>query len=266
MFEEGALAVGATVVPAGVGNQDLQAQVAAAVGTTAYTGLPSYLRALIEKADSLGLPFPVRRALVTAEPLPDSLREELVARVPTVLQAYGTAEAGLLGYETSPGSGLAVPDGVLIQICDADTGAPYLDDSIGQVVVTLLRPEQPLVRFGTGDLSAWTLGADGSLRLAGVLGRIGEAVKVRGMFLHPRQAREALADEPGVAAFRFVVGRENHRDVLRCEVVPATGIDPLTLPDRVRDVVRARLRLATEAVCVAALDGGSLIDDQRDWS
>jgi phenylacetate-CoA ligase len=105
-----------------------------------------------------------------------------------VHQAYGTAETGLLGYETAPGSGLALPTGVLVQVCDTDTGRPHLDDSPGQVVVTLLRPGQPLVRFGTGDLSAWILGRDGSLRLAGVLGRTGEAVKVRGLFLHPRQA------------------------------------------------------------------------------
>lgn len=265
MFEEGALAVGATVIPAGVGNQDLQVQVAAAVGATAYTGLPSYLRALAEKATALDLPFPIRRALVTAEPLPDSLRGWLSSRVETVHQAYGTAEAGLLGYETSPGSGLAVPGGLLVQVCDAATGRPYADDSVGQVVVTLLRPDQPLVRFGTGDLSAWTLGPDGSLRLSGVLGRIGEAVKVRGMFLHPRQATEALAQEPGVAAYRFVIERDDYRDVLRCEVVPAAGADE-RLPDRVRDAIRSRLRLSADVVCVPSIGDGPTVDDRRDWS
>lgn len=266
MFEEAALALGATVIPAGVGNQDLQVQTAAAVGATAYTGLPSYLRALVEKAAALGLPFPVRRALVTAEPLPDSLRDWLTPHVPTVLQAYGTAEAGLLGYETAPGSGLALPAGVLVQVCDAETGRPYLDDSPGQIVVTLLRPEQPLVRFGTGDLSAWRLGPDGSLRLAGVLGRTGEAVKVRGLFLHPRQAAQALADAPGVEAYRFVIDRDDHhRDRLRCEVVPAAGADE-GLPDRVREVIRARLRLSAEVVQVSSVGDGPLLDDRRDWS
>ncbi|MGC5020242.1 phenylacetate--CoA ligase family protein [Micromonospora sp. DT47] len=265
MFEEAALALGATVIPAGVGNQDIQVQVAAAVGATAFTGLPSYLRALVEKAAALDLPFPVRRALVTAEPLPDSLRQWLSAHVETVHQAYGTAETGLLGYETAPGSGLALPAGALVQICDAATGRPYLNDSIGQVVVTLLRPDQPLVRFGTGDLSAWMLGADGSLRLAGVLGRIGEAVKVRGMFLHPRQAADALAHEPGVRAYRFVVERAAHRDLLRCEVVPAAGADE-RLADRVREAIRSRLRLSADVVCVASLAEGPTLDDRRDWS
>ena len=265
MFEEAALALGATVIPAGVGNQDLQVQVAAAVGVTAYTGLPSYLRALLEKAAEIGLPFPVRRALVTAEPLPDSLRAWLSSRVEIVHQAYGTAETGLLGYETSPGSGLAVSAGVLVQVCDAATGKPYAGDSVGQVVITLLRPDQPLVRFGTGDLSAWTLGPDGSLRLAGVLGRIGEAVKVRGMFLHPRQATEALAHEPGVAAYRFVIERDDYRDLLRCEVVPAAGADE-RLPDRVRDAIRSRLRLSADVVCVPSLGDGPTLDDRRDRS
>jgi phenylacetate-CoA ligase len=264
MFEEGALALGAAVIPAGVGNQELQIQTAVRVGASAYTGLPSYPKALIEKAAALGEPLAIRRALVTAEPLPDSLRDWLASYVDIVHQAYGTAETGLLGYETAPNSGLALPGGVLVQICDPATGAPLLDDSVGQVVVTLLRPEQPLVRFGTGDLSAWRLGADSSLRLAGVLGRIGEAVKVRGMFLHPRQAAQALAAEPGVAAYRFVIDRVEHRDTLRCELVPAPGADP-GLADRVQETIRSRLRLAADVIYVPALDDGPVFDDRRVW-
>ena len=265
MFEEAALAVGATVVPAGVGNMELQVQVAAAVQASGYVGLPSYLKALVDTAEALDLRFPVRRALVTAEPLPDSLRSWLTEHVPTVHQAYGTAEAGLLGYETRPGSGLALPAGVLIQICDLGTGQPHFDDTVGQVVVTLLRPDQPLVRFGTGDLSAWTLGADGSLRLAGVLGRVGEAVKVRGVFLHPRQAAAALAGEPGVTAHRFVIDRTDHRDDLRCEIVAAPDSDP-HLSQRVHDLIRAHLRLAADVVRVPTLPDGPTVHDQRDWS
>jgi phenylacetate-CoA ligase len=264
MFEEGALALGATVIPAGVGNQELQIQTAVRVGASAYTGLPSYLKALLERAAALGEPLMIRRALVTAEPLPDSLRDWLTAYVDTVHQAYGTAETGLLGYETAPNSGLALPNGVLVQICDPATGAPVDDDSIGQVVVTLLRPEQPLVRFGTGDLSAWRLGADSSLRLAGVVGRIGEAVKVRGMFLHPRQAAQALATEPGIAAYRFVIDRIEHRDTLRCELVPAPDADA-DLADRIREKIRSQLRLAADVVCVPALDEGPVLDDRRVW-
>ena len=265
MLEEGCLAAGATVIPAGVGNQELQVQVAAELAATAYVGLPSYLKALIEKAHERGLPWTIRRALVTAEPLPDSLRGALMAHVPVVLQAYGTAEAGLVGYETAPGSGLAVPDDVLVEICDLDTGAPRFDGTVGQVVVTLFEPAQPVVRFGTGDLSAWIAAADGSLRLAGVLGRLGEAVKVRGLFLHPRQAAAALASVAGLARYRFVVARVEHQDALRCEVIPAPGADPVALAAQVRDQIRAQLRLGAEVACVAELPDGPAIVDQRDW-
>jgi phenylacetate-CoA ligase len=265
MLEEGCLALGATVIPAGVGNQDLQVQVAAEVGATAYVGLPSYLKALVERAAERGLPWTIRRASVTAEPLPDSLRGWLEAHVPVVLMSYGTAEAGLLGFETAARSGLKVPADVLVEVCDLDSGAPRADDGVGQVVVTLLRAEQPLVRFGTGDLSAWIAGADGTLRLAGVLGRMGEAVKVRGLFLHPRQAAAALAGVPGLTRYRFVVGRVEHQDTLRCEVVVAPGADEAALTAALRERIRGWLRLGADVVAVAELPEGPTIVDGRDW-
>jgi phenylacetate-CoA ligase len=265
MFDEACLAADAIVIPAGIGNQDLQIQVAAEVGATGYVGLPSYLKALIEKAAERGFAWTIRRALVTAEPLPDSLRAWLAPHVPVALMAYGTAEAGMLGYETAPGSGLKVPEGVLVQICDLDSGAPRTDEEVGQVVVTLLRPELPLIRFGTGDLSAWRLGPDGEPRLAGVLGRLGEAVKVRGLFLHPRQAAAALENVPGLAGYRFVVGRVSHQDTLRCEVVAAAGVDAGDLAGVVRDRIRAGLRFAADVVCVPALPEGPTLVDERDW-
>ena len=265
MFEDGCLALGATVIPAGVGNQDLQIQVAAEVGATAYVGLPSYLKALVEKAAERGVSLPIRRALVTAEPLPDSLRAWLEPHVPVVLMAYGTAEAGLLGYETGPGSGFKLPEGVLVQICDLDSGAARTDDGVGQVVVTLFEPALPLIRFAIGDLSAWRTGADGTLRLAGVLGRLGEAVKVRGLFLHPRQAAAALDRLPGLAAHRFVIGRVSHQDTLRCEIVAAAGADPDALVTAVRERIRAALRFAADVACVPALPEGPALVDERDW-
>ncbi len=266
MFDEAAAAYGATVIPAGVGNKDLQVQVAAVVGATTYTGMPSYLLALIEAAAEAGLPWPVRRAIVTAEPLPDSLRAALSTHVEVVRLAYGTAETGLLGYEDAPASGLKVPAGVLVQICDLDTGQPLADDQPGQAVVTLLRPEYPLTRFGTGDLSAWQVGPGGDLRLAGVLGRVGEAVKVRGMFLHPRQAAQALGTLPGLAGYRFVVARAEHRDTLRCEIVPDAAADATAVTEAVREQVRATLRLSADVVPVSALPDGPAIVDERDWS
>lgn len=270
MFEEGCRAVGATVLPGGIGNQDLQARAIADLGVTAYVGLPSYLKALVDRFDDLELDagrWRLDKALVTAEPLPDSLRSLLEERVATVLMSYGTAEVGLIGYETSPGSGLVPAPGVLVEVCDLDSGDPVAEGE-GQVVVTLMRPEYPLIRFGTGDLSAWTAGADGSARLAGVLGRVGEAVKVKGMFLHPRQAAAVMNGLAGVSAWRFVIDRVDHKDELACEVVlgeaDAARDDVVT---RVRAAVRAGLRFAVEVRTVESLPDGQNggIVDARTW-
>lgn len=265
MFEEGIFEVGAVAAPAGVGNLELQAQAATAIGASGYVGLPSYLKALIEKASEAGLRLSLQRAVVTAEPLPDSLRGWLAEHLPTVLMAYGTAEAGLLGYETAPHSGLRLSGGVLVQICDLDTGLPRADDAVGQVVVTLLRPEYPLARFGTGDLSAWRVGAAGDLRLAGVLGRVGEAVKVRGMFLHPRQAADALRAVKGLTGHRFLVSRADHRDHLRCEITVTAGADQEQVAAAATRAVRDRLRLTAEVTPVASLPDGPSIVDERHW-
>lgn len=269
MFEEGCLAIGARVLPGGIGTQDLQARAIADLGVTAYTGLPSYLKALVDRFDELGLGrdrWRLTRALVTAEPLPDSLRALLEERVPIVRMAYGTAETGLLAYERELGAGLVLADGVLVEICDLDTGAPITEGE-GQVVITLLRPEYPLVRFGTGDVSAWVEGPDGAPRLAGVLGRVGQAVKVRGMFLHPRQAQAAIGGIEGVTAWQLVVDRRDHLDQLRCEVVLADGVDDGAVLDEVRGRIRSGLRFASEVIAVKALPAdASVISDVRDWS
>jgi len=269
MFEEGCLAIGARVLPGGIGTQDLQARAIADLRVTAYTGLPSYLKALVERFDELGLRrdrWRLARALVTAEPLPDSLRSLLEERVPIVRMAYGTAETGLLAYERESGAGLVLADGVLVEVCDLDSGAPITQGE-GQVVITLLRPEYPLVRFGTGDVSAWIEGPDGAPRLAGVLGRVGQAVKVRGMFLHPRQAQAAIAGVEGVAAWQFVVDRRDHLDQLRCEVVLADGADRDGVLDVVRGRIRSGLRFASDVVTVPALPAdATVISDVRDWS
>jgi phenylacetate-CoA ligase len=269
MFEEGALALGARVLPGGIGNQDLQARAVADLGVTAYTGLPSYLKSILDRYDELGLPaqrWRLARALVTAEPLPDSLRALLHERVSTVLMAYGTAETGLIAFETEPGGGLVPAPGIVVQVCDLDTGMPIAEGE-GQVVVSLLRPEYPLVRFGTGDLSAWRLGPDGDPRLVGVLGRVGAAVKVRGMFLHPRQAAAVLASVAGVSRWRFVIDRVDHRDELGCEVVVSELADPASVVAQVTDRVRSGLRFACAVRSVDRLpEDTEPITDRRDWS
>jgi phenylacetate-CoA ligase len=280
MFEEAARLLGCRVVPAGVGNLELSVRAARDVRATAYIGLPSYLKALLERAeetDGQGLRF--RRAVVTAEPLPPSLRSWLEERVPTVRQMYGTAETGNLGYECAETNGLHVPDDALVQVCALEDGRPRFDGGEGQVVVTLFSKEYPLVRLGTGDLSAFAPGGcpcgRPTPRLVGWLGRVGEAVKVRGMFLHPRQVTEVMDRVSGVAAYRFVIDRVDHRDVLRCEVVPgaagdrsgevAEGEDD-ALVSTVRQAVRSGLRFDVDVAVVPTLDGDAPpIIDLRTW-
>ncbi|MGH8828806.1 MAG: phenylacetate--CoA ligase family protein [Jiangellaceae bacterium] len=268
MFDEAARAVGATVIPAGVGAAEVQVQVIADLAVTAYIGLPSYLGALGDRFDTSGLAadrWRISKAFVTAEPLPDSLRAELTTRVPTVLMGYGTAEVGLIGFERSPGGGLGLPPSVYVQICDPETGREVDGDQPGEVVVTLLDGHSPMVRFGTGDVSRWMLGPDGSLRLAGVLGRVGAAVKVRGMFIHPHQAREVIAGLAGrgVKAGRFLVERTHDRDVLTLELVADDGAAQVV--EAAADQTRAVLRVRPDVRLVDELDGDAVLVDARRW-
>lgn len=270
MFDEACRAVGATVVPGGVGAPELQAQVIADLGVTAYIGLPSYLATLMDRFDGLSVDgdrWRVAKALVTAEPLPDTLRSQLMTRVPTVLMAYGTAEAGLIGFETAPGEGLRLPEPGYVQICDPATGRPVETDDLGEVVVSLLHADYPLLRFGTGDVSRWILGPDGDLRLAGVLGRVGAAVKVRGMFVHPHQARQVVGalSDAGASAGRFVVERAGDKDVLRLELVASAGSDQSALVDAATEQTRVTLRVRPEVRLVESLDGDEILVDMRRW-
>lgn len=271
MFDEACRAVGATVVPGGVGATEVQVQLIADVGVTAYVGLPSYLASLVQRYDEAGLAadrWLVSRALVTAEPLPVALREQLTERIATVLMAYGTAEVGLLGYEQEPGDGLSLPDGVFIQVCDPGTGQPVDDETPGEVVATLLHPDYPLLRFGTGDVSRWQVGDDGLLRLAGVLGRVGAAVKVRGMFIHPHQAGEVIGSlhALGAESGRFVVERPADKDVLRLELVCGDGAKAGQLVVAAEQRAHERLRVRPEVRIVKSIDRDSVLTDTREWS
>lgn len=273
MFDTAVVAAGATVLPAGIGSQQLQVQAIMDLGVRGYVGLPSYLKALIDIAAENGATpddFPVSYALVTAEPLPDDLRRELQQWVPNVRMAYGSAEAGLIAYEDGSGSGMVEGSEIDVQVCDISTGHPVTSGE-GEVVVTLARPEAPLIRFGTGDLSAWLTDEHNEpvvddrqrRRLVGILGRTGEAIKVRGMFLHPRQAKAALEGVAGLESFRFIITRENHRDQVRCEYTSAPGAK---LDEVLQERIRTALRFNAEVQQVAELpaDSGVLIDE-RQW-
>jgi phenylacetate-CoA ligase len=272
MLEEGVRALGGVVVPGGVGNLDLQVRACVDLGATAYVGLPSYLKALLDKADELDLGSSLRleRAFVLAEPLPPSLRALLQERVPVVSQGYGTAEGGNLGYECQRKAGFHVPDDALVEVCDLGTGRGLWDGEEGQVVYTLFREQYPLVRIGTGDLSAFVPDpcecGRSTPRIVGWLGRVGEAVKVRGMFLHPRQVQSVMSEMAEVTAYTFIVEREEHRDRLRCELVPAAGADTAAVVEAVKERVRSALRFNADVEAVESLEADApALVDTRTW-
>lgn len=269
MMETGAHAIGCTVFPGGVGNTELQLQAMQALRPDAYAGTPSFLRIALEKADALGIALPsLRKASVGGEAFPPALRDALAARGIVAYQSYGTADLGLIAYETAAREGLVLDEGVLLEIVRPGTGEPVPDGEVGEVVVTTLNPDYPLVRFGTGDLSAILPGACPTGRTAprmrGWLGRADQTAKVRGMFVHPGQVAEVLRRHPEVGRGRLVIEGEmaNDRMTLHAECAGAPEGLQQALAGSLRDVTKLRGEVALQAPGSLANDG-LVIEDRR---
>ena len=245
MMESGAQALGCTVFPGGVGNTELQLQAMTDLRPDAYCGTPSFLRILLEKAAETGVVIPsLKKALVSGEAFPPSLRDWLKERGIEGYQAYATADVGLIAYETAARQGLVVDEGVLVEIVRPGTGDPVPEGEVGEVVVTVLHPEYPLVRFGTGDLSAVLPGpcptGRTNGRIKGWMGRADQTAKVRGMFVHPSQVAEVVRRHARVARARLVVDGEE-------------------VPGTLMDVVRETLAAQPANSVVAFADNSSAI-------
>lgn len=279
LLDEALRALGCTVVPTGVGNTDLQVKIMRDLGVTGYVGTPSFLMTLIQKAEEAGMDFKeeftLQRALFTAEPYPPSLRQTFEGTYGlTTTQAYGTADVGLVAYECREASGLHFSDAVIIEIVDSATGRRLGPGEAGEVVVTTFNRTYPLIRFGTGDLSAYTdepcACGRTSPRLVAIMGRVGDAVKVRGMFVHPNQLRAVAARFPAIAQIQGVVTRPEHRDefTLRVELSdPSTNRDALVkeLSAAVREICRVRADhiVFVEPGTISAEE--RLMVDERRW-
>ncbi len=271
-FENSLTTLGCVVIPGGIGNQEQQLQAMVMFGATGYVGLPSYLKALLDKADELGYELKLEKALVLAEPLPPSLRQELQERgIKRVLQAYGTAECGNLGYECHEIAGWHIPKGRIVQVCDINTGEPLPHGESGEVVATLMNKTYgATIRFGVGDLSSiiaepCACGRPG-LRLAGWQGRVGAATKVRGMFLHPTQLGAMMKRfEDEVAAYQAVITREDHKDQLELQVVLKDGAAGDELEERLQTAARENIKFRLIAKVVENLQGEGTIRDERSW-
>jgi phenylacetate-CoA ligase len=265
MVDEGLEALGCVVVPGGGGQSELQAQVAARLGARGYVGTPSFLATLLAQRHRP----PFRVALVSGEVLADGLRRELGGQGVRVSQAYATADVGLIAYECEAARGLHLSPRVYVEVVDPHTGTPLPAGSAGEVVVTFLSETYPLLRLATGDLSVLEPApcpcGRGSPRLRGVLGRVGEAVKVRGMFVHPNDVRRALEHLPEVARLQLRVTREGHQDRLTARVEPAGAVVD---PGRVAAVLReaVRLRVEVEVLPPRSLPADApLVADERRW-
>jgi len=270
MMETAAHTIGCTVFPAGVGQTELQVQAIADLQPTAYTGTPSFLRILRDKCREAGVLFSIRKALVSGEAFPTAVQRELSAEGVDAYQAYATADIGLIAYETPAREGLVIAEDLIVEIVRPGTNQPVPDGEVGEVVVTTLNPTYPLIRFGTGDLSAILPGRSPcgrtNFRLRGWLGRADQTTKVRGMFVHPAQVQRVIAPFAAVARARLVVTNPDLRDemTLVCEVADAAATTGLAeaLQAAVRE--QTKLRAAVKFVAPGTLpNDGKVIDDQR---
>ena len=265
IFESGARAVGAAVLPAGTGQTELQARAAHDVGVTAYAGTPDYLKIILDKADAMGLPLNISKAAVGGGALFPSLRQEYADRGIACLQCYATADLGNIAYESDAQEGMIVDEGVLVEIVRAGTGDPVAPGEVGEVVVTTLNPDYPLIRFATGDMSAVLEGESPcgrtNLRIKGWMGRADQTTKIKGMFVRPEQVAALVAKHEEISKARVIASRDGEMDTMTVQIESEGGqVD--TFAGSIAAVLK--LKGKVEIVPVGSLpNDGKVIDDQR---
>ncbi len=272
IMETGAHALGCTVFAGGTGQTEQQIDAIADLRPDGYAGTPSFLKILLEKAAERGTPLQsMTKALVSGEAFPPSLRDAIAALGVQGTQCYATADLGLIAYETAAREGLVLDEGVIVEIVRPGTGDPVPEGEVGEIVVTTLNPDYPLIRFGTGDLSAVLPGTcptgRTNTRIKGWMGRADQTAKVRGMFVHPSQVAEIARRFPEVRKARLVVEGETGEDrmTLRLE---CDGGAPEGLAARVAEAIREVTKLRGE-VSVGAIgslpNDGKVIEDARSY-
>ncbi len=269
MFDSGAQKLGCAVIPGGVGQTELQIQTMAHYRATGYAGTPDFLKILLDKADEAGADLSaLNKALVSGGALLPPLREEFAARGLSVLQCYGTADLGLIAYESEAREGMILDEQVIVEIVRPGTGDPVPEGEVGEVVVTTLNRDYPLIRFATGDLSAMLAGTSPcgrtAPRIRGWMGRADQTTKVRGMFVHPGQIDRVVKRHPGILRARLVVGEREGLDtvLLRCEA--EGGDDSLAQAVAQSFQAECKVRGTVEIVAPGTLpNDGKVIEDTR---
>lgn len=272
MFDGALAALGCVTVPGGVGNLEIQVKTVLDLGVSGFIGTPSFLGSLLAKVEELGAGCPVRVAFVSGEPLAESLRRDLEARFGLrISQGYAIGDLGLVAYECPERTGLHQDDRVVVELVDPQTGARVAEGEAGEVAVTFLNDLYPLLRLATGDLSRLAAGpcpcGRTAPRLAGILGRVGDAAKVRGIFLHPRELDRALARHPEVRRYQAVIARVGLHDELTVRVESdAADRDRLAaqVAQSIREVTRLRAVVDVVGPGVLPPEGKRLVDE-RVW-
>ena len=271
MMESGAHALGCSVFPGGTGQTEQQLQAMLELRPSGYSGTPSFLKILIEKAAESQTPLPfLSKALVSGEAFPPSLRDWLAERGMTAYQCYATADIGLIAYETSAREGLVLDEGVIVEIVRPGTGDPVAEGEVGELVVTTLNPDYPLIRFGTGDLTAVLPGqcptGRTNQRIKGWMGRADQTTKVRGMFVHPGQVDQVVKRFPEVLKARLVVSGEMANDQLHLHVETSQATEALqaAVAQAVRDITKLRAEVVFTTPGSLANDG-KVIEDARSY-
>jgi phenylacetate-CoA ligase len=267
IFESGARAVGAAVLPAGTGQTELQARAAHDIGITAYAGTPDYLKIILEKADDMGLDLKITRAAVGGGALFPSLRQYYADRGIQCLQCYATADLGNIAYETEAQDGMIVDENVIVEIVTPGTGDPVPEGEVGEVVVTTLNPDYPLIRFATGDLSAVMEGQSPcgrtNMRIKGWMGRADQTTKIKGMFVRPEQVAQLVARHDEIARARVVASREGEMDVMTVRI-ETDATDGGAYDKSVADLLKLKGRV--ELVPIGGLPrDGLVIEDARSY-
>ena len=267
MFESGARAVGAAVLPAGTGQTELQVRAAVDIGTTAYAGTPDYLKIILDKADEMGERLSITKAVVGGGALFPSLRAFYAERGITCRQCYATADLGNVAYETDAMEGMVIDEGVIVEIVRPGTGDPVPHGEVGEVVVTTLNMDYPLVRFATGDLSAIMEGVSPcgrtNLRIKGWMGRADQTTKIKGMFVRPEQVAAFVARHEEVGRARVIATREGEMDMMTVRIETRAS-NPALYETTLLDTLK--LRGKVELVPPGTLpNDGKVIEDLRSY-
>jgi phenylacetate-CoA ligase len=267
IFESGARAVGAIVVPAGTGQTELQVRAAVDIGVTAYAGTPDFLKVILDKAEEMGEHVKITRAAVGGGALFPSLRQEYADRGIACLQCYATADLGNIAYESPAMEGMIVDEHVIVEIVTPGTGDPVREGAVGEVVVTSLNPDYPLIRFATGDLSAVLPGQSPcgrtNMRIKGWMGRADQTAKIKGMFVRPEQVAALVARHSEVTKARVIVTRVGQQDAMTVQIESKGGT-----PDAYAKSIAETLKLKgiVEIVAPDSLpNDGVVIEDKRTY-